>query len=173
MRQAEARRFDHVLIDEYQDTNGSQYRNRQGAGRRASQPVRRGRRRPIDLRLARRRGDAHPAVQARLARGQGRAAGRQLPLDRRDSCSCANTLIAFNRQRHDKVLQRPRPGGTRPAILQCQDETEEAERVVADIRQRIDSRQARSRATSPFSAARTSSRGRSKPSCGGPTCRTC
>ena len=58
--------------------------DRQGAGRRAPQPVRRGRRRSVDLRLARGRGHAHSAFQARLARGQGRAAGGELPLDRRD-----------------------------------------------------------------------------------------
>ena len=44
VRRAEAKRFDHVLIDEYQDTNRSQYRNREGARRRASQLVRRRRR---------------------------------------------------------------------------------------------------------------------------------
>ena len=36
------------------------------------------------------------------------------------------------------MLKAAKPGGTRPAILQCQDETQEAERVVADIRQLID-----------------------------------
>ena len=36
--------------------------HRQGPGRRASQPVRGGRRRPVDLRLAGRRGRAHPAT---------------------------------------------------------------------------------------------------------------
>ena len=45
----------------------------------------------------------------------------------------ANTLIAFNRERHKKVLKAAKTGGTRPTIMQCQDETQEAERVV-DIR---------------------------------------
>src|SRR6185295_1919556 len=53
----------------------------------------------------------------------------------------ANTLIAFNRQRHDKVLRAAREGGNRPAIVQCQDETQEAERIVADIRRLVDSRE--------------------------------
>ena len=56
--------------------------HRQGPGRRASQPVRGGRRRPVDLRLARGRSDAHPALQARLARRQNRPPGSQLPLHR-------------------------------------------------------------------------------------------
>ena len=55
--------------------------DRQGPGRRPPQSVRGGRRRPVDLRLARGRGGPHPAIQERLARGQSRAAGSQLPLD--------------------------------------------------------------------------------------------
>ncbi|MEX2307513.1 MAG: 3'-5' exonuclease, partial [Pirellulales bacterium] len=59
--------------------------------------------------------------------------------------SYANTLIAFNRQRHEKILKAMHPGGARPAILQCQDEAQEAERVVGDIRQLVDSRIAQPR----------------------------
>ena len=40
------------------------------------------RRRPVDLRLARRRGRQHPALRARLPRRQGHPPGAQLPLDR-------------------------------------------------------------------------------------------
>jgi DNA helicase-2/ATP-dependent DNA helicase PcrA len=50
----------------------------------------------------------------------------------------ANTLIAFNRQRHEKTLRPARPGGTRPVIMQCKDETDEAIRVVASIRHKLD-----------------------------------
>ena len=85
----------------------------------------------------------------------------------------ANTLIAFNRDRHEKVLKAAKTGGTRPAIMQCQDETQEAERVVADIRRLIEIASRCSRATLRFCAARTSSRGRLKPSCGGRMCRMC
>jgi DNA helicase-2/ATP-dependent DNA helicase PcrA len=52
----------------------------------------------------------------------------------------ANTLIAFNRNRHDKVLKAATPGGTRPGIMQCQDEVQESQRVVEDIRQQIEMR---------------------------------
>ena len=34
----------------------------------------------------------------------------------------ANRLIAFNTQRHDKVLRPARAGGEQPRILQCHDE---------------------------------------------------
>ena len=49
----------------------------------------------------------------------------------------ANRLIAFNRNRHEKVLRAARPGGLRPTILQCQDETAEADQVVDDIKLRL------------------------------------
>ena len=48
----------------------------------ASQPLLRGRRRPVDLRLARRRGRQHPAFRARLPGRRHRQAREQLPLDR-------------------------------------------------------------------------------------------
>ena len=85
----------------------------------------------------------------------------------------ANTLIAFNRERHKKVLKAAKTGGTRPTIMQCQDETQEAERVVADIRRLLDTQDRCSRAILRFCAARTSSRGRLKRSCGGRMCRMC
>ena len=67
--------------------------------RRASQSVRGGRRRSVDLRLARGRGLAHPAVSERLARGQGRASRGQLSLDAADlgagqSADCAQQNAA-------------------------------------------------------------------------------
>ena len=58
--------------------------HRQGPGGRPSQPLRRRRRRPVDLRLAGRRGGPHPRLPEGLARGQDRPPGNQLPLDPRD-----------------------------------------------------------------------------------------
>src|SRR5207302_6567446 len=46
-------------------------------------------------------------------------------------------LIVFNRERHEKVLRAARPGGEKPRILQCQDETDEARQVVADLQTRL------------------------------------
>ena len=66
------RRFRHVLVDEYQDTNHAQYmlvRELVGAGERAGaagRAVRRRRRRPVDLRVPRRDDPQHPRVRARL-----------------------------------------------------------------------------------------------------------
>jgi DNA helicase-2/ATP-dependent DNA helicase PcrA len=49
----------------------------------------------------------------------------------------ANALIAFNRHRHEKVLRPSRGDGERPRILQLQDESREAQVVVADIVEQI------------------------------------
>ena len=52
--------------------------------RRAPQRLRRGRRRPVDLRLARRRHQEHPGLPPGLPGRQGRPAADQLPLDAPD-----------------------------------------------------------------------------------------
>ncbi len=138
VRSDEARRFDHVLIDEYQDTNRSQYQIVKwlAAGHRNLCVVGdddqsiygwRGAEVTHILRFE------HDWPDAKVVRLEDNYRSTAAIL------SYANTLIAFNRQRHEKVLKPARPGGTRPAILQCQDETQEAERVVAAIRQLIDS----------------------------------
>jgi DNA helicase-2/ATP-dependent DNA helicase PcrA len=54
----------------------------------------------------------------------------------------ANRLIAFNRQRHAKVLRSTRGGGVRPRILQFETDVEEARGVAAEIRSQITSHQA-------------------------------
>jgi DNA helicase-2/ATP-dependent DNA helicase PcrA len=143
-RTAEAKRFDHVLIDEYQDTNRSQYQivKALAAGHRNLCVV----------------GDDDQSIYAwrgaevthilRFQHDWPEAKVVRLEDNYRSTAAIlhyANTLIAFNRQRHEKVLKAARPGGVRPAILQCQDEAQEAQRVVAAIRGLIDSRQAEPR----------------------------
>jgi DNA helicase-2/ATP-dependent DNA helicase PcrA len=132
IRRDEAGRFDHVLVDEYQDTNGSQYRivkslamahrnlcvvgddDQSIYGWRGAEVTH----------ILRFKEDWPDAAVVRLEENY-RSAGAILEF--------ANTLIAFNRQRHDKVLRPARGAGPRPRILQLQDETQEAETVVADI----------------------------------------
>ena len=96
------RRFRHVLVDEYQDTNHAQYalireltrpikpqhvpedtRMRVDATRRHPRRLadRRGRLRPVDLRVPRRRHPQHRRVRARLPRVEGHPARAELPLD--------------------------------------------------------------------------------------------
>jgi DNA helicase II / ATP-dependent DNA helicase PcrA len=139
VRRAEAGRFDHVLIDEYQDTNRSQYEivRALAAGHRNLCVVG-----DDDQSIYGWRG-AEVTHILRFKQDWPEAKIVRLEDNYRSTAAIigyANTLIAFNRQRHEKTLKAAKAGGTRPAILQCQDETQEAERVVGDIRQAIDSR---------------------------------
>ena len=135
-RREEASRFDHVLIDEYQDTNQSQYQIVKG------------------LTLGHRNlcvvGDDDQSIYGwrgaevehilRFQKDWPDAKVVRLEENYRSTAAIlgyANTLIAFNRQRHDKVLRPARPGGHPPRIMQHQDETEEAQKIVADIRHRL------------------------------------
>lgn len=141
---AESRRFDHVLIDEYQDTNRSQYQivKSLASGHRNLCVVG-----DDDQSIYGWRGAevthilqfAKDWPEAKIVRLEDNYRSTEAIL------GYANTLIAFNRERHKKVLKAAKTGGTRPTIMQCQDETQEAERVVADIRRLLDSKQVQPR----------------------------
>jgi DNA helicase-2/ATP-dependent DNA helicase PcrA len=137
-RRDEAARFDHLLIDEYQDTNASQYR--------------------IVTALARDHGNlcvvgdddqsiygfrgAEVEHILRFTRDWPKAAVVRLEDNYRSTAAIiavANRLIAFNKTRHAKVLRAARHGGEPPKIQQFKDETEEARAIVADLRSRIGS----------------------------------
>ncbi|MGD9719792.1 MAG: ATP-dependent helicase [Pirellulales bacterium] len=135
-RAAEARRFSHLLIDEYQDTNALQYSivRALAAGHRNLCVV----------------GDDDQSIYGwrgadvthilRFQRDWPGAKVVRLEENYRSTAAIielANRLIAHNAKRHDKSLRAVLPGGERPQIWQCQDETAEAKRVVADIRGRI------------------------------------
>jgi DNA helicase II / ATP-dependent DNA helicase PcrA len=137
VRRAEAQRFDHVLIDEYQDTNRSQYQivKALAGGHRNLCVVG-----DDDQSIYAWRG-AEVAHILSFQQDWPEAKIVRLEDNYRSTAAIlqyANTLIGFNRQRHEKVLRAARPGGVRPAILQCQDEAQEAERIVGDIRASID-----------------------------------
>jgi DNA helicase-2/ATP-dependent DNA helicase PcrA len=132
LRREEAGRFDHILVDEYQDTNGSQYRIVKALAARHrnlcvvgddDQSIY-GWRGAEVTHILRFREDWPEAKVVRLEENY-RSAGAILQF--------ANALIAFNRRRHEKSLRPARGEGPRPRILQLQDENEEAEQVVADI----------------------------------------
>ena len=169
-RQAEAGRFDHVLVDEYQDTNGSQYRivKALAAGHRNLCVVG-----DDDQSIYGWRG-AEVTHILRFKNDWPEAKVVRLEVNYRSTreiLDWSNRLIAFNKLRHPKVLIATCDGET-PRILQLEDEVKEAQAVVGEIAARI-ARTNAAPATSPSSAARTSSRGRSRWSCGRPRCRTC
>ncbi|HWB14676.1 MAG TPA: UvrD-helicase domain-containing protein [Pirellulales bacterium] len=133
---AEAGRFDHLLIDEYQDTNGAQYR----IVKALALPHRNlcvvgdddqsiyGWRGAEVAHILRFKRDWPEAKVVRLEENY-RSIGAILAM--------ANRLIAFNQQRHDKVLRAFREEGEAPRILQYPDETTEANQVVEEIRSQI------------------------------------
>ena len=132
VRREEASHFDHVLIDEYQDTNQSQYQIVRGLamGHRNLCVV----------------GDDDQSIYGwrgaevqhilRFNKDWPDAKVVRLEDNYRSTSAIlnyANTLIAFNRVRHDKILRAARAGGSRPRVLQLPDENKEAEKVVVDI----------------------------------------
>jgi DNA helicase II / ATP-dependent DNA helicase PcrA len=136
VRKDEASRYDHVLVDEYQDTNGTQYRIIRSLA--------------IDHRNLCVVGDDDQSIygwrgaevrhilnfkndwkEAKVVRLEDNYRSTDAILQ------MANRLIIFNTQRHDKVLRAARPNGLQPRILQFPGEVEEAKGVVEEIAHRM------------------------------------
>jgi DNA helicase-2/ATP-dependent DNA helicase PcrA len=135
VRAAEAGRFDHLLVDEYQDTNGSQYRivKALAAAHRNlcvvgddDQSIYGWRGAEVTHIL----GFQRDWPEAKVVRLEDNYRST------REIIAWANRLIAFNRIRHGKVL-RAHVSGEPPRILQLEDETKEAKTVVGEITQRM------------------------------------
>ncbi len=136
IRAEEAARFDHLLVDEYQDTNTSQYRIIKSLA---------GQHRNLcvvgddDQSIYAWRGAEVEHILA-FSRDWPDAKVVRLEENYRSTEAIihyANTLIRCNSQRHDKVLRAARPGGDIPIINQWETETEEAEEVVRSIESRL------------------------------------
>lgn len=134
-RRDEAARFDHLLVDEYQDTNGSQYR--------IVKALAEGHRNLCVV------GDDDQSIYGwrgaevqhilRFKTDWPEAKVVRLEVNYRSTheiLEWANRLIAFNKLRHVKQLRATRSGET-PRILQLEDEEQEAETVVGEIAHRI------------------------------------
>jgi DNA helicase-2/ATP-dependent DNA helicase PcrA len=136
-RYAEASRFDHLLIDEYQDTNGLQYRIVKAMADRHRNLCVVG---DDDQSIYGWRGAEVTHIlsfqkdwpEAKVVRLEDNYRSKAPILE------LANTLIAHNSTRHKKVLRPSREGGIPPKIVRFDNETAEAEEVVRDIRQRLD-----------------------------------
>ena len=136
-RAEEAAKYDHILVDEYQDTNGSQYR----ILRALAQPHNNlcvvgdddqsiyGWRGAEVSHILNFRKDWPQAKEIRLEENY-RSTGAILQF--------ANTLIQFNKTRHDKVLKPARGMGLPPEITQYPNEAKEAAETVYSIRKRLE-----------------------------------
>ncbi len=133
-RMAESKRFDHLLIDEYQDTNDSQYRIVKALAERHrnlcvvgddDQSIYGWRGAEIAHILGFR--DDWPEAKVVRLESNYRSVAPIL--------GYANALIAHNSTRHQKVLRPSREGGMVPHILRYEDESKEAEAVVLQIEQ--------------------------------------
>jgi DNA helicase-2/ATP-dependent DNA helicase PcrA len=136
IRQEAASCFDHVLIDEYQDTNATQYRIVTALARDHrnlcvvgddDQSIYRWRGAEVEHLLH--FSQDWPGAQTVMLEENYRSTGAILEL--------ANRLILHNKTRYQKVLRAARPAGDKPRILQFPDENAEAAEVVDDIRRRI------------------------------------
>ncbi|MEM8679997.1 MAG: UvrD-helicase domain-containing protein [Planctomycetota bacterium] len=140
VRREESARFDHILVDEYQDTNQCQYRivKRLAAGHRNlcvvgddDQSIYAWRGAEVQHIL----GFQKDWPEAKVVRLEDnyRSAGSIIEV--------ANRLIKCNRVRHPKTLKPSRGLGPKPRVLRCPDEFEEAKTVVSDISQRLKQKQ--------------------------------
>ncbi len=128
----EAGRFDHLLIDEYQDTNGSQYRIVKALAREHrnlcvvgddDQSIYGWRGAEVEHILHFTR-DWPDATIVRLEDNYRSTA---------EILDMSNRLIKFNRTRHEKALRASRRGGERPGLLQHRNENAEAKEIVGEI----------------------------------------
>ncbi len=136
IRDEEAAKYDHVLVDEYQDTNGSQYRITRHMTLRHRNLCVVG---DDDQSIYAWRGadvthilnfkNDWPEAKVVCLESNYRSTGQILQM--------ANRLIEFNTERHDKTLIPCRPDGPRPRIVQHKDEIAEAKTVVSEISNHI------------------------------------
>jgi DNA helicase II / ATP-dependent DNA helicase PcrA len=134
-RKTEAARFDHVLVDEYQDTNASQYRivKALAAGHRNLCVVG-----DDDQSIYGWRG-AEVAHILKFKNDWPEAKVVRLEVNYRSTreiVDWANRLIAFNAVRHPKTLTATCQGEP-PRVKQWEDENREAKEVIDDIAARI------------------------------------
>ncbi len=137
VRLSEAARYDHLLIDEYQDTNGPQYRIVKALADRHRNLCVVG---DDDQSIYGWRGADVSHIlnfkkdwpDAKVVRLEDNYRSKSPILE------AANTLIAHNSSRHDKILRPFREGGLPPRVLRMENETLEAESVIAEMRQRME-----------------------------------
>ncbi|MCC6216291.1 MAG: UvrD-helicase domain-containing protein [Polyangiaceae bacterium] len=136
-RFAEATRFDHILVDEYQDTNRTQYEVVRALAERHRNLCVVG---DDDQSIYGWRG-ADVSHILSFTRDWPDAKVVKLEDNYRSRApilALANTLIAHNGARHGKVLRASKQGGDPPRFVRFDDETTEADSVVREIRGQLD-----------------------------------
>ncbi len=139
VRQEESGRYDHILVDEYQDTNQSQYaiiRQLTGTHRNLCVVG------DDDQSIYGWRGAEVQHIlnfrtdwpDAKVVRLEANYRSTSAILE------AANRLIAFNKVRHDKVLKPARAGGQPPRILQFKGEVEEARGITEELTRILEKR---------------------------------
>ena len=131
IRQQEATRFDHILVDEYQDTSGIQERILSALARDHRSLCVVG---DDDQSIYAWRGAQISHILDFPTRWPGATVVR-LEENYRSTpeiIEAANQLIECNSRRHGKTLISRVPSGLKPSIVQAQDEVDEARRVTAD-----------------------------------------
>jgi len=164
-RQHEAQLFDHLLVDEYQDTSAVQYRIIAALAAGPSQPLRRRRRRPIHLRLARGRSAAHFAFCPRLDRRQSHPPGVELSLHLRHSGNREPAHHVQQAPARQSAPRRPARAAIRREFCNTIARLMKPATTVADIRRRLEADHLEPRDSGDFCSAPTSSRGRLRRSC--------
>jgi DNA helicase II / ATP-dependent DNA helicase PcrA len=136
IRADEAGRYDHVLVDEYQDTNGTQYRIIKALASEHRNLCVVG---DDDQSIYGWRGaEVRHILNFRIDWPEAKVVRLEENYRSTDAIlTMANRLIAFNKQRHDKVLRPARRNGQPPRVLQFQGENEEAKGVVQEISDRL------------------------------------
>jgi DNA helicase-2/ATP-dependent DNA helicase PcrA len=135
VRRQEADRFDHLLVDEYQDTNGTQYHIVRALAERHRNLCVVG---DDDQSIYGWRG-AEVTHILQFSKDWPDAKVVWLETNYRSTheiVAWANRLIAYNKVRHAKVL-RATIAGEEPRISQFEDESIEAKTVVGEIQERI------------------------------------
>ena len=136
VRRAEAARFDHVLVDEYQDTSGIQERIVAALARDHRSLCVVG---DDDQSIYGWRGAEVSHIIDFAQRWPGAKVVR-LEENYRSTpeiIHAANTLIERNSRRHGKTLVSRAASGPPPAIIQAQDDVDESRRVVGDLEGRL------------------------------------
>jgi DNA helicase-2/ATP-dependent DNA helicase PcrA len=131
-RRAEATRFDHLLVDEYQDTSGIQERILAALARDHRSFCVVG---DDDQSIYAWRGAQISHILDFATRWPGATVVR-LEENYRSTpeiIEAANALIGHNARRHGKTLVSKAPSGVPPKIMQAQDELDESQRVVSDV----------------------------------------